>query len=218
MKALIYKDGITFLWAFVALVGLVALPLIVGTTLGVKLDFLLAWTAGMVFMACTAGGLSMHVADLKAHTDRYLQAAPLRKSLIVLERYLWGWILSVIATVLVVGSLHPLSQEKGSDFPLFLVVVLFFFVVTAMFAFTTPFAYLLGPEMAFLPFFVLCMVLGVPLVVLAARVEDDRQVQQFFTAVIDNSTVIAWVVLIATIVLNVASYYASVGIYRRKIN
>lgn len=218
MKALIYKDGITFFWAFVALVGLIVLPLVVGSMLGIKFDFLLAWTASMVFMACTAGGVSMQAADLKAHTDRYLQATPLRKSLIVLERYLWGWILSVLATVLMVGSLYPLSKEKGSAFPLFLVVVLFFFVVTAMFAFTTPFAYLLGPELAFLPFFVLCMVLGVPMVVLAATVEDDRQVQQFFTAVLDNSTVIAWVVLIATIALNAASYYASLAIYRRKVN
>lgn len=218
MKALLYKDWISFRWMFILLAGLIVFEALLLPAVGFGINYVLGYIATILFFVGIIMGTGGQLADLRTHNDRYLLAATVKKNTIITQRYLAGWVVSVMATLLLVGSMYFTEIPV----PKFLLAALFFFAMTMMNSLTIPFAYLLGPEKAALPFLVIFMLLGFSGVGVGAAASKNKgfaqSLEQFFLNLADKTDLIAWGVFIAAIALSAASYFASLAIYRRKVN
>lgn len=218
MKALMYKDWISYRWAYLMLVGLVMFEVLLLPAVGFGMDYVMGMVSSMLFIAGVTMGAGGQFYDLKTHNDRYILAATVKKSTIITQRYLAGWILSVIATLLLAGSLY-FTELK---IPKFLIAAIFFLAMTMVNALTIPSALLLGPEKALVPLIILVMLLAATGFGFAAVAINSKGFEQsaelFILGMVNKTDLIAWVLFIGAIVLNVASYCASLTIYRHKAN
>lgn len=218
MKALMYKDWICYRWAYLFLGGLAMFEMLLLPAVGVGVDYVMRIVAAMFFIAGVTMGAGAQFYDLKTHSDRYILAATVKKSTIITQRYLSGWIWSVAATLLLAGSMYFTELKV----PKLLIAAMFFFAVAEINALTIPFAHLLGPEKALVPLIILVMLLVSTGAGFAVGTINSKEIEQaaklFILSMVNNADLIAWVLLVGAIVLNVISYYASLAIYRHKSN
>lgn len=218
MKALIYKDWISYRWAFLFLGGLAMFEVLLLPAVGFGVDYVMGMVASMLFFAGVTMGAGGQFYDLKTHNDRYILAATVKKSTVIAQRYLAGWILSVVATLLLAGSLYFTELKV----PKFLIATIFFLAMTMVNALTIPSAHLFGPEKALVPLIILMVLVAFIGTSFATVAINDKEFEQavelFFLGMINKTDLIAWILLIGAIVLNAVSYYASLAIYRHKSN
>lgn len=217
MKALLYKDWIVFRWVFLLVpVFLVLQVVLLAPRLGWRLDPILGMTAAVLFAIGMFSGIGMQVADVKSHVDRYLQSAPIKKTLLVLERYLWFWVLGLLASVMIAAAAYFGGE---SALTVFLVATACLFAMTFIPTLMTPCVYLLGPEKAFIPIMVLFMILGFGTSMGSNFLSDAGVgVEQILAVLAGKINLLAGSLLVLTIIVNVASYFASLAIYRHKVN
>ncbi|MST49317.1 ABC-2 transporter permease [Mobiluncus porci] len=211
MKALLYKDWITHRFSYLLLLGMILLVLLFGPLFKLNLEFLLGWSASIVIIGAVAGGMAGQTTDMKSHVDRYVQAVPLRKSVIVLEKFLWNWAIALLATGLVAAALLVPRIEA----PVWLIAAACLFGMTFFSSLMTPSAYLLGPDMAFIPYAVVFMLFGLGATGLA---KSGILNEEFFASLSDKTDAITIGFLVATVALNAASFFVTQAIYRRKVN
>lgn len=211
MKALFYRDWILYRWSLLWIAVLIVSVFTITAVLGKGMEFAWGVSAGMLVL----GGLSMTMAaittDAQSHTEIYLQAAPLRKSLIVTQRYLVFWAIALVSTVLVVGSVWFI----GVNIPKLLIASLLIFIITFGFDLLLPCIYLLGPEKGVIPVIVIFTALFFAIGGLGAT---DMFNQQFAESILQHATVITVVALVLTILCNAVSLALSQAIFRRRIN
>lgn len=216
MKALLYKDWISFRWGLFAVVVAFAInvqgsALISGGSL--KLEAILGMTAAVMFTVGILISVVAQAIDMKSHVDLYLKSSPLGSRLIVLERYMWTWAMGILGTVLVVVAMYL----SGENPPMFLIAAACLGITSFISAFLLPFGYLLGPQMIFIPVVIIFLILGLGRLFIR-NTFNDAQLQQFFMSLVDKLDLIAWGLLVFAVVCSAVSYYASLAIYRRKMN
>lgn len=107
MKALLYKDWIVFRWVFLIVpVFLVLQIALLVPRVGWKLEYILGMPTVVLVVTGIFSGIGAQITDMRFQVDRYLQSAPIKKALVMLERYLWFWIIGVIASVLISVALY----------------------------------------------------------------------------------------------------------------
>lgn len=214
MKALLYKDWLYFRWAFLALVVALAIQIpAMAPSGGLKPDAIFGMIAGSVFVLGVFIGPAAQFVDLKSRVDLYLKSSPLGSHLIVLERYFWTWAMGILGTILTVAAMYL----SGENPPMFLIAAACLGVMSFISAFLLPFGYLLGPQMIFIPVVIIFLILGLGRFFIR-NTFDDTQLQQFFISLVDKLDLIAWGLLVFAVACSAVSYYASLAIYRRKVN
>lgn len=215
MKALLYKDWIVFRWVFLIVpVFLILQIVLLVPRLGWKLDYILGMTTAILFLIGMFSGIGAQAADMKSHVDRYLQSAPIKKTILVLERYLWFWAFGVLASVMISAAAYFGGEQVLS---VFLGAAACLFAMTFIPALMTPCIYLLGPEKAFIPIMILFMILGFGMS-MGTNSLSDAGVEHLLAILSGKINLIAGGLLALTIIVNVASYFASLAVYRHKVN
>ncbi|WP_279020413.1 ABC-2 transporter permease [Mobiluncus mulieris] len=215
MKALLYKDWIVFRWVFLIVpVFLVLQIALLVPRVGWKLEYILGMPTVVLVVTGIFSGIGAQITDMRFQVDRYLQSAPINKALVMLERYLWFWIIGVIASVLISVALH---FGGAPTLTVSLVAAGCLFATTFFPTLLTPCIYLLGPEKAFIPLMIIFMILGFGMSIGSNSLSDAGKAQ-LLAVLAGKINLIAGGLLVLTIALNVGSYFASLAIYRHKVN
>lgn len=215
MKALLYKDWIVFRWVFLIVpVFLVLQIALLVPRVGWKLEYILGMPTVVLVVTGIFSGIGAQITDMRFQVDRYLQSAPINKALVMLERYLWFWIIGVIASVLISVALH---FRGAPTLTVSLVAAGCLFATTFFPTLLTPCIYLLGPEKAFIPLMIIFMILGFGMSIGFNSLSDAGKAQ-LLAVLAGKINLVAGGLLVLTIALNVGSYFASLAIYRHKVN
>lgn len=215
MKALLYKDWIVFRWVFLIVpVFLVLQIALLVPRVGWKLEYILGMPMVVLVVTGIFSGIGAQITDMRFQVDRYLQSAPIKKTLVMLERYLWFWIIGVITSVLISVALY---FRGAPTLTVSLVAAGCLFATTFFPTLLTPCIYLLGPEKAFIPLMIIFMILGFGMSIGSNSLSDAGKVQ-LLAVLAGKINLIAGGLLVLTIALNVGSYFASLAIYRHKVN
>ncbi|MCV0002960.1 ABC-2 transporter permease [Mobiluncus mulieris] len=215
MKALLYKDWIVFRWVFLIVpVFLVLQIALLVPRVGWKLEYILGMPTVVLVVTGIFSGIGTQITDMRFQVDRYLQSAPIKKTLVMLERYLWFWIIGVIASVLISVALY---FGGAPTLTVSLVAAGCLFATTFFPTLLTPCIYLLGPEKAFIPLMIIFMILGFGMSIGSNSLSDAGKAQ-LLAVLAGKINLIAGGLLVLTIALNVGSYFASLAIYRHKVN
>ncbi|NMW64817.1 hypothetical protein HHJ78_04555 [Mobiluncus mulieris] len=215
MKALLYKDWIVFRWVFLIVpVFLVLQIALLVPRVGWKLEYILGMPMVVLVVTGIFSGIGAQITDMRFQVDRYLQSAPIKKTLVMLERYLWFWIIGVITSVLISVALY---FRGAPTLTVSLVAAGCLFATTFFPTLLTPCIYLLGSEKAFIPLMIIFMILGFGMSIGSNSLSDAGKAQ-LLAVLAGKINLIAGGLLVLTIALNVGSYFASLAIYRHKVN
>ncbi|NMX04386.1 ABC-2 transporter permease [Mobiluncus mulieris] len=215
MKALLYKDWIVFRWVFLIVpVFLVLQIALLVPRVGWKLEYILGMPMVVLVVTGIFSGIGAQITDMRFQVDRYLQSAPIKKTLVMLERYLWFWIIGVITSVLISVALY---FRGAPTLTVSLVAAGCLFATTFFPTLLTPCIYLLGPEKAFIPLMIIFMILGFGMSIGSNSLSDAGKAQ-LLAVLAGKINLIAGGLVVLTIALNVGSYFASLAIYRHKVN